>query len=230
MKRAGGTFAQGAFPRSAFAGALTAVACVTLLPGMAAAQFGGRAPSIDQIATWAAPGGDPQRASDAILEHVAQERTGERATLWVQLFEVVDKVQPGSAERAVRAVGFGLDGEGVEGAELLMNGAGAAPAAERPALMALAAHLADLEDVARGAEIRRLLVAAHPDATEAPEARLLRARYLLGEDDSSSEALALLEALIVGDPEHPMAPEARRLYEANGPRPSSTPTPSGRPL
>ena len=220
----------GILPHSPLQWALTAVACVALLPGAAAAQFGGRAPSIDQMATWAAPGGDPQRLSDAILEHVARERTGERATLWVQLFEVVDKVQAASAERSVRAVGLGLDGEGLEGAELLMNGVSAAPAAERPTLMALAAHLADGEDTERGAEIRRLLVAAHPDATEAPEARLLRARYLLTEDETSSEALALLEALIVGDPEHPMAPEARRLYDANGGRPATTPTPSGRPL
>jgi hypothetical protein len=95
--------------------------------------------------------------------------------------------------------------------------------------MALAAHLADLEDAARAAEIRRLLVTAHPEAGEAPEARLRRARYLLNQDDSRAEGLALLEELIVSDPEHPMAPEARRLYQANGGRLGTTPT-SGAPL
>ena len=94
--------------------------------------------------------------------------------------------------------------------------------------MALAALLADEEDTERGAEIRRMLVTAYPDATEAPEARLRRAKYLLGEDQSSTEALALLEAVIVSDPEHPMAPEARRLYQANGGAPAATP--SARPL
>jgi hypothetical protein len=208
--------------------ALFGALSVALLPGPLAAQFGSRSPSIDQIASWAAPGGDLARAQEAVLAHVAEERAGESAALWVQLFAVLEQVQPASGERAVRAVGLGLDEEGLEGAELLMNGVSGAPAEERPVLMALAAHLADSEDAPRGAEIRRLLVAAHPDAREAPEARLRRARYLLGEQDSRAEALALLEELIVSDPEHPMAPEARRLYQANGGRPSATPT-SGAP-
>jgi len=210
--------------RVAFASGLAVALSVALLPGPLSAQLGSRLPSIDQMAAWAAPGGDLARLQEAVLAHLAQERTGEAAALWVQLFAVLEQVQPASAERAVRAVGLGLDEEGLEGAELLMNGVAGAPAGERPALMALAAHLADLEDAARGAEIRRLLVAAHPDAGEAPEARLRRARYLLDEEDTRAEALALLEELIVSDPEHPMAPEARRLYQANGGRPGTTPT------
>jgi hypothetical protein len=207
---------------------LAVALAAALLPAPLAAQFGSRLPSIDQMATWAAPGGDMVQLQEAVLAHLAEERAGEAAALWVQLFAVLEQVQPASAERAVRAVGLGLGGDALEGAELLMNGVSGAPPLERPILMALAAHLADPEDAARGAEIRRLLVAQYPDANEASEARLRRARYLLGDEDSRAEALALLEELIVRDPEHPMAPEARRLYQANGGRPSTTPTTGGR--
>jgi hypothetical protein len=213
----------GYLPRSWLAGSLALALLAAQVPGPLAAQFGPRLPSMDQMATWAAAG-DKDQLQDAILAYVGQERTGETAALWVQLFAVIEGAQAASSERAVRAVGLGLDDDGLEGAELLMNGVTGAPAAEQAPLMALAAHLADLEEPERGAEIRRVLVAAHPDASEAPEARLLRARYLLEEEDSRPEGLALLEELIVKDPEHPMAPEARRLYQANGGRPAATPT------
>ena len=54
--------------------------------------------------------------------------------------------------------------------------------------------------------------------------RLVQAAWLLGEGDMREEGMRLLEDLIVDSPQHPLAPEARRLYQANGGRGAVDPT------
>ena len=143
-------------------------------------------------------------------------RSAAAGTLWASLLTVLEKVEradsgggdPGCGDggRRRRAGRFGPD----HGDALPAAGAEA-----RASLLALAAHLAETEDVARAAELREALLGSHPDAPESVEARLLLGAWLLETSGREEEGLAHLEALITSAPSHSLAPEARRLYDAN---------------
>lgn len=172
-------------------------------------------PSIDELAEWAGSEEDAALLREGIGRRVAMASPAE-ATLWIQLLAVVESVDSELAPVAVRAVGLAMDAQGRDGSVLILDALSDEPAEGEAPLLALAAHLADPEDPGHAAEIRARLVQAHPEATETPEARLLLARfYLSGTDARREEALRMLEELIVQLPTHPVAPEARRLYEAN---------------
>lgn len=175
-------------------------------------------PTIEELATWAGPGGDSDRAREGILERLEARPAGAPSTLWVELLGIIDEVEPPTAAAAVRAVGLAEEGRGKDGAALVMDEVPGAKEEEAPALMALAAHLVEGEDPRRAAEIREGLLEDYPDAREVPEATILRARWLLESEDLKAEGMRLLEQFIIDRPEHPMAPEARRLFEANGGR------------
>lgn len=149
----------------------------------------------------------------------------ERATAWVQLLAVAEKTAPRTGALAARALLAAEEGGGARGAGLLLealDGAGSAAApgalaeaegADRAALLAFAAHLVEGPEPGRAFEIRHRLLEEHPDAPEAQEARFRVARYLVNRDGDRARAQALLEELIVGAPNHPLAPAARRLLQ-----------------
>ncbi len=148
----------------------------------------------------------------------------DRSTLWVQLMATVERTGLEAGVLAARAVvraddrdaasGVGLLLEGVDGG---IDGASDAglPEEDRAPLVALAAHLAADGTPDRAVELRRRLLQEWPDALEAPEAQVELARHLLhqGGAGAREEAFELLEGLLVRRPNHPLAPEARRLRQ-----------------
>lgn len=146
----------------------------------------------------------------------------DRATLWIQLMATAERTGPEAGGLAARAVARAEERDAPGAVDLLLGGVeGEVPAEDRPALVALAGHLLEERDPARGAELRRRLIAEWPDALEAPEAQVQLARHLLARDGApeAAEALELLEALLVRRPNHPLAPEARRLRQQAMQRP-----------
>ena len=94
---------------------------------------------------------------------------------------------------------------------LVREGVDAIPASDRPALLALGARAADRAGLAEEATaFRRRIVAEHPDAREFPEAALRLARAIASHPEGRDEATRILEALIVGHPDSPVVPGARR--------------------
>ena len=174
-------------------------------------------PSVEELAGWVEDERGLERVRIAIMARIAGLPSDE-GTIWAQLLTVVEQVDVAAAPGAIRAVGMGTESGGLAGSDLLMEGLDRIPEADRAPLLALAAHLAATQDQARAAELRERLLREHPDALEATEARLLQAIWLLEGGERAEDGLQLLEELIVGSPRHPLAPEARRLYEANGGR------------
>ncbi|GEM_PF-3466131 len=141
----------------------------------------------------------------------AEELSGRRATLWIQLLAVAEKGGPEAGALAARALLHADEGEPAEGAGLIRSELDTVPEADRPALLGLAAHLLDGPDPAEAAELRTRLLDLAPDASEAPEAALRLARYLAGPGEDRERAVELLEELIVSAPNHPVAPTARHM-------------------
>ncbi len=141
----------------------------------------------------------------------AGELSGRRATLWIQLLAVAEKGGPEAGALAARALLHVDDDAAARGAQLIREGLEGAAAEDRPALLALAAHLLDGPDPSEAAELRARLLELAPDAPEAPEAALRLARYLAGPGNDPQRAEELLEELVVGAPNHPVAPTARQL-------------------
>jgi hypothetical protein len=167
-------------------------------------------PSPEEVVRLLAPDGDRAEGWTS-LARLAATLPPDRATLWVQLLALVERLGPEGGHIAARAVRLADQGDFAAGLSLLDRQRGAVPEAERPALIALAAHLADRVDPEAGAERRRRLVAGWPDALEAPEAQLLLARHLVRDAERRAEGIEILEDLLVRRPNHPLAPEARRL-------------------
>ncbi len=180
-------------------------------------------PSAEELASWMAEEGGLERVQEGIRARISVVRGGE-GTIWVQLLSVIGQVDATVAPMAIWAVGMGVEADGLSGAELIMEGINGVAQADRPPLLALAALLSATEDARRAAEIRGCLLQEHPEAPEATEVRLVQAAWLLGEGDMREEGMRLLEDLIVDSPQHPLAPEARRLYQANGGRGAVDPT------
>ena len=174
-------------------------------------------PSTEELAQWMEEEGGAERVRGAILAHVAAV-PGREGTLWVQLLSILERVDASAAPAAIRGVGLGAQSEGLSGSEVVMSGLSGVSVDDRAPLLALAAHLAGSEDPERAAEIRSRLIDQHPDAPETTEVRLLQAVWLLEGEGTREEGMGLLEDLIVSSPQHALAPEARRLYEANGGR------------
>ena len=85
------------------------------------------------------------------------------------------------------------------------------PASDRPAILALGARVADEAGLAGEATaLRRRIVTEHQDSREFPEAAVRFARAVAAEPGGRDEAIRILEALIVGHPDNPVVPGARR--------------------
>ncbi len=178
-------------------------------------------PSTEELARRFGPEGDRAAGLEGIRLHIAQ-RSSEGATLWLQLLATVDRIDARLAPAAVRAVALGEEGMGVQGAELISETLDDADCEDRPPLLALAALLSEEDDPEIAAALRGRLLKEHSDAFEVPETRFRQARWLLAQEERREEGLDLLETLIVEGPNHPVAPEARRLFqqERNRPTPS----------
>ena len=169
-------------------------------------------PTLEELVERFQPGGDARAGRDGIRMLAAVGEPAE-ATAWIQLLSVVERIDPDLAPTAVRAVGLGRDGDGAGGAELLVQAASDANVRHRPALLHLAALVAEPDAPEIAGEVRRRLLHEHPDSFEAPEAALREARRLLALEEGREEGMELLEELLTGAPEHPIAPAARRLYD-----------------
>ena len=174
----------------------------------------GSAPGVADWAEWVGEEGGLERARVAIMAEIARASAAD-GTLWAALLTVVEQVDGPAAAEAILAVGIAAEAEGLAASARIMETLPAAGAEARASLLALAAHLAEIEDAARAAELREALLGSHPDAPESIEARLLLGAWLLETSGREEEGLAHLETLITSAPSHSLAPEARRLYDAN---------------
>ena len=136
---------------------------------------------------------------------------GAEATAALSLVTLLGRV----SEQAGRIIGVALGheerGDAGRAVDGLREGLIGLPAADRPAVLELAAGIADragLTDDAR--MVRRQLVADHPRSGEAPAALLALARGLRTETGGAGEARELLERLIIEYPRSALVPQARR--------------------
>ncbi len=193
---------------------LPAGAARAQLPGLALPDApADEAAAVAEWAAWAEEEGGLERARVAIMTEIARSSAAD-GTLWAALLTVLEQVEGPASAEAIRAVGLAIEAEGLAASDRIMEALPGAGPEGRASLLALAAHLAELEDEARAAELREALLLGHPEAPEATEARLLLAAWFLRGEGRVEEGVALLEALITGTPAHPLAPEARRLFEA----------------
>lgn len=161
---------------------------------------------------------DPEHRGAALqaIRTMGEESYGEEATLWVHLLAVAEKGSGDGGALAAEVTLLALNEGGDPAVEHLDEGLDGIEEEDRPALLALGARILDRDDPERAAELRRQLLSLDPEAQEAHEARLRLARHIAQttEADGRGEAVELLEELIVRAPNHPLAPEARRLLTA----------------
>ena len=172
---------------------------------------------VEELVALAGTEGGVEDMRIALRSHIATLPTSE-ATEWLQLFGVLGRVDSSLAPDLIRAVGLEQQSQGIAGADLIIGVVAQASDTDGAPLLALAAQLAAKEDAGRAAEIRRSFLDRYPEALEAIEVMLLQAKWLFTVQNGEEEGIRLLEELIVNAPEHPLAPEARRLYEASGAR------------
>jgi hypothetical protein len=203
------------------------IGCVLLLPfpsaqpllGMSPFPHARAAPAADSLIPLAEvirlmTGDDTRAEGIRAMTLRAEALRSEEATPWIHLLTVVRDLGIPAGALATRAVGLAEGGGTMEGAALIVNGVDREiPEADRAALLAIAAHLLDPLEPERSAQLRRRVLAEWPDSSEAPEAQLRLARHLLlrGGQAGILESVSLLEAFLLDRPDHPLAPEARRL-------------------
>lgn len=150
----------------------------------------------------------------AALEAALPELEPSRATEMLELSLALNELTAAGGLLAARAAVARHRGHPGRAVETVRRGLDQVPAADRPALLALAARAADEAGLPAEAEaLRRRIVAEHEDAREFPEAALRLARAVALEPGGRDEAVGILEALIVAWPESPVVPGARRELE-----------------
>ena len=137
----------------------------------------------------------------------------DEATLWVQVLVIMERVERDAGALAVRAAALAAVGSGSAGAEMIVQALPELSAEDWPVFLAFAAVLAEAEEPLRAAELRERFLQEHPDAPQRPEIAFRHARWLVSIDARRAEGVRLLEDLIVEVPNHPLAPEARRVYQ-----------------
>jgi hypothetical protein len=208
------------------------VALLALLVLVALVALGG-APAAG--AAQAAPGVDPatlverlesaETRTPAVLDLLGWTRTleGARSEPWLRFVEALDRLPGRVAVETGRALLLADDGGRTDptarrrGSDALVGLAGTAEGPATAALLSLAAHLVEAADPPRALALRQRIRSDHPDTPEAPEATVAVARTLLATPAGRAEALALLDAFLLARPEHPLAPEARRLRSGGQP-------------
>ncbi len=151
------------------------------------------------------------------LARLSASLPSDRATLWIRLLATGEQV-PGATLGAlapvVLATHQGEHEAALDGVTQVMAGFETDETeGVPPPVLALAAEIADRLDPATGAALRERILAHAPEGMEAGEAALRLARYLLEATESAPRGLRILEDLIVAAPDHPIAPEARRLRQ-----------------
>lgn len=155
-------------------------------------------------------GGRIREAVEA-LRRAAEELGPERATPVVELVTLLGSVSETAATLAARGAVRAHAGDPAAASDTIAGGLENVPLDDRPALLALAARLADdAGDAARGADLRERLVRDFPDAAEAPEAVVRLARFRARSLEGREEAAELLERLILDRPGSAVVPQARR--------------------
>jgi len=140
--------------------------------------------------------------------------TPSEATEVIQLIGLLTRVSGAGAQALASAGVQAHIGRGGAAAMTLADDAFGLPLADRPVLLAEAARMADRADEPEsGAEIRRRLLVEYPDAPELGEASLALARHRARVDGNVSEAMRILEELIVRQPNAAVVPEARLELE-----------------
>lgn len=170
-------------------------------------------PSLEELAGWVGPGGDPALAGEGILR-LMEARPPEARAPWIHLLALVQRLTPEGAVLAVHGVGLADGGNGIAAADRIEGGTDALSESDRGSLLALAAILVESDDPTRAAEFRSTALASTPELPEAPELMLRQGRWLLSIDTRRDEGITMVEDMIVAWPDHPLAPEARRLLQA----------------
>jgi hypothetical protein len=155
--------------------------------------------------------GDVEAGRVALLA-VAADRPPSESVDLVRLVRLLDRLGDAQAERGARAAGLAHVGRLNESLETLEEGLDDEEHA--PVLLSLGARLADeAGEPARAAELRETLVTRYSSAADRPEAIIALARYRRAVGERADETAALLEGLIIDQPNHALGPAARRELE-----------------
>lgn len=151
--------------------------------------------------------------ADARMAFLAAVPTlrGSEATRALALITLLGRVSDEAGRRIGVALGREMAGEAGAAVDGLLRDLADLPDEDRPALLEMAAGIADSGGLAADArEVRRRLVADYPRSSEAPAALLALARALRRETGGEVEARELLERLIIEYPRSALVPQARR--------------------
>lgn len=146
------------------------------------------------------------------------------ATRAITMARALGKVQPQVGRVVAEAAVEARRGRLRDAEERLTAALPRTAMTDRPALLALAADFAEEAGRSdRALELRRTIARDHADSAEAPVAMLGAARALGERSEGITEAVEILERLILTHPESAVIPQARReleRYRARAPRPS----------
>ena len=147
----------------------------------------------------------------AALQAALPDLEPSHATEILELTLALGELATPGARLAAQAAIASHRGDPAHTVALVRDGVGALPPPDRPAVLALGARAADRAGLTEDATaFRRRIVADHQEAREFPEAALRLARAIAAEPGGRDEAVRILEALIVGRPDSPVVPGARR--------------------
>jgi hypothetical protein len=155
--------------------------------------------------------GERDRARAAYLR-AAPSLGGAEATRTLSLAALLARVSDAAAEELGRAMSDVAVEDTGRALDRLMAAADQEQGDQRAAVLDFAARLADAASLEGDAtRLRRIIVADHPRAREAPDALLALARSVPAE--ACHEARELLERLILEYPRSALVPQARRELE-----------------
>ncbi len=154
--------------------------------------------------------GELQLASAALVQAV-DGLLPARATEAIQLTTLLGRLSEPSAHAVARSAVAAHRGSARPAALELEHASTELPEADRPAVLAHAARLADGGQAPdQAARMRGVLVERWPDAIESAEAALVLARWHARTSAGVPTAVRLLEELILRSPGSAVVPEARR--------------------
>jgi len=169
-------------------------------------------PTLADMRGWNSAEWESGPAAAAIVQ-IMQARPPTEATRWIHLLTVLDRVGPAAAPVALEAVARADEGAADDAVKAVLEVVETLEPPDKGPLLALAALLGEVSDPTGSAELRSRVITHHPGEPEVPELRLRHARWLLSINARRDEGFAFLENLIVDHPEHPIAPDARRLLQ-----------------
>ena len=152
--------------------------------------------------------------ASASLAQAVEGLVAAAATETIQLVSLLGRLSEPSARAVADAAVTAHRGEARQAALLLERAVVGLPDADRPAVLAHAARLAQSALAPdEAARIRAVLVEGYLEAVESAEAALALARWHARNPDGVDAAVRLLEELILRNPTSAVVPEARRELE-----------------